>query len=178
MTTTTELRNILPKKDIPLPLEWLIATGQEVTEEKLQAATDAQKYPNRERFPEPLLHFADLFNELTGQKPIGNTFTDWIATFEEWKANELEDDHIRASWNQASDPNKGFTVGRPGALTVVAKSVKSMKTKPAVLQINRQAIEQTQQMLEAKETKPTPIPDDQRARRKAALARAKRSNSQ
>ena len=117
MTLNTELK-ALKERTIALPLDWQIAVGQQVTEENLEAAKKAQRYANRENMPESYLPFADLYNELTGQEPTKRVIQDWMMTFEEWKQEKLLHEHIRAAWLQANEPDKGFTVGRPGALTV------------------------------------------------------------
>ena len=174
MTTNVELKEIL-KKQVPLPLDWLIATNQEVTQEKLDAAKNAQRYQNREKIEERFLWMADLYNELTGQEPTSRSFTDWASTFEDWKQEGLQPEHIRAAWVSSNDEKGGFFVGRPGALTVVALSIKSKTTKSAVPQINAEAIEKTKQMLAEKwdgEFVPVPqsVLDESRARVKARLA--------
>lgn len=135
----------------PLTLDWLIATGQEVTAEKLEAVKQAGKYEHREKIPETYLWMADLYNELTGQLPTKRVLLDWLQTFEEWKQERLEADHIRLAWQQASDINKGFPVGRPGALTTTAVSMRSKTIKaPAALQINTAGIEATRKEMDEK----------------------------
>ena len=132
-----------------LPLDWLIATGQPVTEESAQAVQQAQRYQNRERIPEMYLWMADLYHELTGQEPTKRVLMDWMQTFEEWKQERLQPDHIRAAMLKASEPN-GFPVGRPGALTVTAVAMKTKMTKTTQPQINAEAIEYTKQLLDEK----------------------------
>lgn len=142
MTLNTELK-ALKERTIALPLDWQIAVGQQVTEENLEAAKKAQRYANRENMPESYLPFADLYNELTGQEPTKRVIQDWMMTFEEWKQEKLLHEHIRAAWLQANEPDKGFTVGRPGALTVTAVGIKSRMTKTAQPEINTAAIVET-----------------------------------
>jgi hypothetical protein len=90
-------------------------------------------------------------NELTKQEPTKRVFSDWVLTFEEWKSEGLQPDHIRDAWTQSNDDRKGFHVGRPGALTTVAVSIKSKSTaKPSGVRINAQAVQQTQQMISEK----------------------------
>ena len=83
------------------------------------------KYLNRDKIPEPYLVFADLYNELTKQEPTKRSIQEWFMTFEEWKAERLQPEHIRAAWQYANRPEGGFPVGRPGALTNTAVAMKS-----------------------------------------------------
>ena len=83
------------------------------------------KYLNRDKIPEPYLMFADLYNELTKQEPTKRSIQEWFMTFEEWKAEKLQPEHIRAAWQYANRPEGGFPVGRPGALTNTAVAMKS-----------------------------------------------------
>ena len=83
------------------------------------------KYLNRDKIPEPYLMFADLYNELTKQEPTKRSIQEWFMTFEEWKAERLQPEHIRAAWQYANRPEGGFPVGRPGALTNTAVAMKS-----------------------------------------------------
>ena len=149
---------------MPLPLEYLLMKNQPIKQEDLDAINNAQIYANREKIPEPLLPYSDLYNELTGQEPTGRTFTDWIDTFWAWKDQKLSLDDIRQAWAQAQS-EKGFTVGRPGALTVTAIGMKS-KAKPAIPQLNMAEIERTRKMLEEKEGKFVPMPDSVRQKLK------------
>jgi hypothetical protein len=132
----------------PMPLEVLMLNSAPITQQQLDAINGT--YENRERIPEPLLAYADLYHELTGQEPTKRTFTDWLDTFYAWKDEKLQEQHIRLAWAQAQS-DKGFTVGRPGALTVTAVGMKS-KVMPALPQINTVEVERTKQMLEAKNT--------------------------
>jgi hypothetical protein len=132
-----------------LPLDWLLASNEKITEEKLQAAQDAQRYEHREKIPETYLWMSDLYHELTGQEPNKRVMLDWLQTFEEWKQERLEADHLRTAWAQANDINKGFPVGRPGALTTTAVSVKS-KAKATVIGIQSKRVEETLKLIDEK----------------------------
>jgi hypothetical protein len=149
MTLTTELKKMREQTTV-LPLDWLIATGQEVTEEKIEAIQKAAKYQNREKMPEPYLWMSDLYNELTGQEPTKRVFMDWMQTFEEWKQEGLQVEHIRAAFLKANDNIGGFTVGRPGALTNTAVGMKTKLTKTVTPQVNTEAITYTQKLLAEK----------------------------
>lgn len=154
-------------------IETLILEDKPITQADLDAINAAQKYANRERIPEPLLFYTDLYNELTGQEPTKTDVTDWIATAEDWKAKKLEPDNIRMAWTQAQDVNKGFTVGRMGALTVTAVGMKS-KAKPAVAEINSKAVERTQELIAEKTEvvqKAVGIPETERERMRQWKAR-------
>jgi hypothetical protein len=156
----------------PLPLEYLLMQEQPVTQAQVDAIVTAQKYEHRERIPEPLRMFADLYNELTGQQPTKTDLSDWIATFEDWKNRTLTPDSIRMAWSQSKDERGGFTVGRPGALTVTAIGMKS-KAMPAMPTLNTAAIERTSKVIEeriAQEVTYVPMPDEVRVRLKAKLA--------
>lgn len=87
------------------------------------------KYQNRDKLPEPYLHFADLYNQLTGQEPTKRVLMDWMQTFEEWKQEGLQPEHIRAAYLHATRPEGGFLVGRPGSLTNTAVAMKSKTSK-------------------------------------------------
>lgn len=89
------------------------------------------KYQNRDKMPEPYLVFADLYHELTQQEPTKRAIFDWFSTFEDWKQEGLQPEHIRAAWEHANRPDGGFAVGRPGALTNTAVAMKTkMIAKP------------------------------------------------
>jgi len=160
---------------MPTPLDYLIMSGQTVKQSDLDAISkNKNDYENRERIPEPLLVYADLYHELTGQEPTNRSFSDWVDTFEAWRGEKLHPDNIRMAWAQAQS-DKGFPVGRPGALTITAVGMKS-KAKPALPTINTEAIERTQDIIEEKiklEDKFVPQPDDLRAALRAKLAQKK-----
>jgi hypothetical protein len=121
------------------------------------------KYQNRDKMPEPYLMFADLYNELTGQEPTKRSIMEWMSTFEDWKAEGLQPEHIRAAWNHANRDG-GFPVGRPSALTNTAVAMKSkmLQAHGSAPKINEAAVEETRRMLEEKEknytTRPTHLP--------------------
>jgi len=146
MTTTTELKDLL-KQPPAIPIEWQIAAAMNVTEESMQAAKDAQKYQYRERIPEHLLRYTDLYNELTGQEPTKQTLSDWIDTAETWKDEQFTMESLREAWNYSLDDKHGFPVGRPGALTVTARSMKSKGKAPRAA-INEKRIQDTKQMVD------------------------------
>ena len=131
----------------PMPIEILMQSDAPINQQQLDAINnDPRRYDNRERIPQPLLIYADLYHELTGQEPTARTFTDWIDTFSAWKDEKLQPENIRMAWAQAQS-DKGFTVGRPGALTVTAVGMKS-KAKPASVGLNTERIEQTRIVIE------------------------------
>jgi hypothetical protein len=147
----------------PLPLEYLLMQDGPVTQGQVDAIVTAQKYEHRERIPEALRMFADLYNELTGQQPTKTDLSDWIATFEDWKNRTLTPDSIRMAWMQSKDERGGFTVGRPGALTVTAIGMKS-KAMPAIASININAVKRTQEFIKEKEVVSVGIPEAERER--------------
>ena len=163
-------------KGAPMPLEILMQSDAPVTNEQLDAINNKPEgYENRERIPEPLLGYADLYHELTGQEPTRRTFTDWLDTMWMWKEEKLQPDNIRMAWAQAQS-DKGFTVGRPGALTVTAIGMKS-KAKPALPELNTERIEKTTALIEerkAAESTYVPMPDDVRDRLRMKLKGQKR----
>lgn len=122
------------------------------------------KYQNREKIPEPYLEFADLYHELTDQEPTKRVIQDWFLTFEDWKQEGLQPQHIRAAFQHANRPDGGFPVGRPGALTNTAVAMKTkMKVAPPAPHINEKEVESTIQALEEKWNKtyvpkPTSLP--------------------
>ena len=146
----------------PLPLEYLIMSGQPVTQADAEKVTNAKGYPNRERIPEPLRMYADLYHELTEQEPTKQDASDWIDTFETWKAKKIDPDSIRMAWAQAQDVNHGFTVGRPGALTITAVGMKS-KAKIAQPVRSTAQLEQTQNLIAERDAiKYVPMPENVR----------------
>ena len=149
-----------PTRINALPLDWLIASGGEVTEASIAALQQVQKYPYRERIPEHLLKYTDLYNELTKQEPTRKNLSDWIDTSEVWYNERLDDEHIRAAWQQANSDKNGFTVGRMGALTVTARGAKSRRVGKPSVSINNKLIEETKQAAAEKwEQKFVPRPD-------------------
>lgn len=169
-------------RNIPMSIENLIATGQPVTEERMEQLQKVKQYQNRERIPESYLPFFDLYVELCGkdqngnwnQEPTKRVFSDWMLTFDEWKQERLTPDNIRAAFIKANSDN-GFPVGRPGALTNTAVALKTKTGTIATAQINTEAIERTKQMLAEKwGEKVEPVPretrDASRARLKARWA--------
>ena len=137
------------KTDETLPLDWLIASGQEITEEKAQQAIKNQKYKNRDKLPEYHLWRADLYNELTEQEPHNHVLADWIQTFDMWQAEAFQPEHIKAAWQHANGDH-GFFVGRPSALTSTARAMKSRMKAQTHPEINSQAIEATKKAIEEK----------------------------
>jgi hypothetical protein len=124
-------------------------------------ASKKVKYENRDKIPEPLLAFSDVYVELTGQKPSKRVLMDWIATFHDWIGEGLQPKDIRVAYQHATRPDGGFLVGRPGSLTNTAVALKS-KGQASAPQINVVAVEATRRMIEEKEknytTRPTHLP--------------------
>jgi hypothetical protein len=86
---------------------------------------------------------------LTGQKPTKQTYTDWIATAEVWHEEELTLDSLKLAWNE-SKSDHGFHVGRPGALTVVARSMMSKAQGATAIEIDIEEIQRTRHDFEGK----------------------------
>lgn len=115
--------------------------GSGLSEKELKQANDKVtailenekkvKYQNRDKLPEPYLRFADLYHELTGQEPTKRIIQEWMLTFEEWKQEGLQPEHIRAAYQHATRPEGGFLVGRPGSLTNTAVAMKSKTSSKA-----------------------------------------------
>lgn len=172
MTLTTELQ-ALQKKTSVMPLEWLIAGDKEITQSDLDAINNnPHGYDNRERIPEPLLVYSDLYHDLTGQEMLKMDVTGYIEVFQEWKDRALQPDDIRGAWAQSKSDKGGFFVGHPRALTITANGMKS-KAKPAVSVLNKSEVERTNKLIEKKVEMAAafvPMPDDVRARIKAKLA--------
>jgi len=85
----------------------------------------APRYENRDKLPDALLPFSDVYVELTGQKPTKRVLHDWLLTFHEWISEGLQPADIRAAYKHATRPDGGFLVGRPGSLTNTAVALKS-----------------------------------------------------
>jgi hypothetical protein len=177
-TYTQRMKDSL--KGTPFLLEMKLMSGQEITPQDVEENRKftAVAYDHREEIPEAIRPYADLYHSLTGQEPTKRSFTDWIDTLWQWKDEKLQPDDIKQAWAQAQQPDKGFTVGRPGALTVTAVGMKS-KGRPAIIGVNNAAVERTQALIEEKEKIYTPpavpgIPEAERERMrewKAKLAR-------
>lgn len=156
-----------------VPLDILMMDEQPITQSQLDAINnDPHKYENRERIPEPLLVYSDLYHELTGQEILKMDLSSYIEVFQEWKDRALQPNDIRGAWAQSKSDRGGFFVGHPRALTVTANGMKS-KAKPAMPIISTERIEQTQAIIEEKvklESTFVPMPDEVRARLRAKLA--------
>lgn len=81
------------------------------------------KYPHREKFPEVLTGYADIYVELTGQEPRKPVITDWLETFHEWQGMNLRAGDLRAAHEKLT--SSGIVVTRPGSLTKTAYALKS-----------------------------------------------------
>lgn len=158
-------------------------TGSGLTDEEIKQANSMVdaiienqkkvKYDNRDKIPEPLLQFADVYVELTGQKPTKRVLFQWIGEFNDWISEGLQPNDIRAAYKHATRPDGGFLVGRPGSLTNTAVALKSKHngSKPA---IDHSAVEATKQMIEEKQVVTTGngIPVDLTQQVKQRLAQA------
>jgi hypothetical protein len=134
------------------PLGGLSEKDLEQANAKVTAMVEASKkvkYENRDKLPEPLLPFSDVYVELTGQKPTKRVLMDWIMTFNDWISEGLQPKDIRAAYQHATRPDGGFLVGRPGSLTNTAVALKS-KLQTSAPQINEGAVTATMDMLEEK----------------------------
>jgi hypothetical protein len=107
------------------------------------------KYENRDKIPDALLPFSDVYVEVTGQKPSKRVLMDWIATFSDWVSEGLQPKDIRAAYQHATRPDGGFLVGRPGSLTNTAVALKS-KSQVFAPAIDESAIEATKRLIEQK----------------------------
>jgi hypothetical protein len=150
--------------------------GKPVTQADLDAINkDHRNYLNRERIPEPLLVYSDLYHELTGQEMLKMDVTSYIEVFQEWKDRTLQPNDIRGAWAQSKSDKGGFFVGHPRALTVTANGMKS-KAMPAIPIISTERIKKTNAIIQEKvrlESTYTPMPDDVRARLRAKLSAQK-----
>lgn len=108
-------------------------------------AARTKSYQNRDKIPEPLMAYADLYNKLTGQEPTKRVLSDWLLTFSEWQAEGLQLHHIEFAYKYACRPEGGFLVARPASLTNTAVAMKSKAH--AVSATNRSSVEATQQYL-------------------------------
>ncbi len=183
MTQTTDFRTAAKRqyqeamkeklKDSPYILEMKLLAGDSITQKDVDDAegTKHLRYENRERIPEWLLIYSDLYHELTGQEMLKMDVSSYIEVFQEWKDRTLQPEDIRGAWAKSRSDRGGFPVGHPRALTVTAKAVKS-EVKPAMPVISTARIEQTQAIIEEKvklESTFVPMPDEVRARLRAKL---------
>lgn len=95
------------------------------TVDAVLATARRKSYANRDKIPEPYLVFADLYCELTGQEPTKRVISEWLLGFAEWEAEHLRPEHIREAFQIAMNPERGFSVARPAALTKTAVAVKT-----------------------------------------------------
>ena len=131
-------------------IEMRMMEGKPVTQDDLdKMRADPHNYDNRERIPEWLLIYSDLYHELTGQEMLKMDVSSYIEVFQEWKDRAIHPDDLRGAWAQSKSDKGGFNVGHPRALTVTANGMKS-KAKPAIATINSRAVEYTAQMIEKK----------------------------
>jgi hypothetical protein len=72
-------------------------------------------YVNRERIPQELLPYADVFHELTAMVPTERVLPDWIAEFKIWRAEAITVEGVRQAYKEAR-----YSVARPGSLTNMA----------------------------------------------------------
>ena len=129
-------------------IETLMLEGKPITQEDLdKIQANPHNYENRERVPEPLLVYADLWHELTGLEMLKMDLASHVEIFHEWKDRAFQPEHIRGAWAEAKQRN--ILIGHPRALTITAKGVQA-SAKPALSQINKSALERTQKMLEEK----------------------------
>ena len=123
------------------------------------------KYANRDKIPETLLPFSDVYNELTGQEPTKRVIQDWLMAFSEWQSEGLRVEHIREAYKYANRPEGGFMVARPGSLTNTAVAMKSKmgikykKQEKEVVATNKFIEERIEQ-----QNKFVPMPDSVRER--------------
>lgn len=159
------MRNKLAEMAVPLDI--LMMSSEPITQKQLDAINnDPRNYANRERIPEPLLIYSDLYHELTGQEMLKMDVTGYVEVFQEWKDRALQPNDIRGAWAQSKSDKGGFFVGHPRALTVTANGMKS-KAMPAMPTLNKVAVERTQEIIEKKVelvSKATDIPDAERER--------------
>lgn len=154
-------------------LEVLMLRDEPITKADLDKMNnDPHKYENRDRIPEPLLVYSDLYHELTGQEMLKMDVAGYIEVFQEWKDRTLQPEDIRGAWAKSRSERGGFPVGHPRALTTTAKAVKS-EIRPVMPVISTARIEQTQVIIEEKvklESTFVPMPDEMRERLRAKLA--------
>lgn len=185
----TELRSLATQQykermkerlDLPPTIEQRMMEEKPVTQDDFDAINnDPRNYANRERIPEPLLVYSDLYHELTGQEMLKMDITGYIEVFQEWKDRAIQPNDIRGAWAQSKSAKGGFFVGHPRALTVTANGMKS-KAMPAMPVLNKASVERTQGIIEQKVelvSKATDIPDAERERMRQWKARLSQKGS-
>jgi len=136
--------------NMPPTIEMRMMEEKPVTQADLDAINaNPHAYENRDRIPEPLLVYSDLYHELTGQEMLKMDVNSYIEVFQEWKDRAIQPDDLRGAWAQSKSDKGGFNVGHPRALTVTANGMKS-KAKPAIVAIDNRAVERTQALIEKK----------------------------
>jgi len=90
--------------------------AQAEAQEKAEAAGRA--YRNRDKIPEPILHYADVYHWLTNQTPSPRTLKDWIQEFWYWDGEGLVGWDIWAAYLRLW--NADILITRPGTLTNTA----------------------------------------------------------
>ena len=165
-----DIKQHLQEMKEQMPLEWWLASGQTPTQAQLEKInSNPHKYDNRDRVPEPLLVYSDLWHELTGLEMLKIDVASYVEIFDEWKQRAFQPEHIRGAWNEAKARN--IMVGHPRALTVTAKGVMA-NSKPTGVSVNQAAIAKTQEFIQERvrdEGSYVPMPDDVRARLRAKL---------
>lgn len=79
-------------------------------------------YQNREKIPEPLLPYADVYHELTGQEPVKRVIHEWMHEFSAWQSEGIQPQHVRAAYREASGK---FAILRPASLTNTAAAIRA-----------------------------------------------------
>jgi hypothetical protein len=92
---------------------------------KLSSAMPAGRdYRNRDRIPEPVQFYADVYHWLTNQTPSTRTLSDWIGEFYYWQNEDLSVVSIIAAFGRLSDND--ILVTRPGSLTNTAAALNAL----------------------------------------------------
>lgn len=80
-----------------------------------------ETYPYREEFPEPIRELLDVYVKITGQKPLKSNVSDWLLTGQDWLDLEIKPIDLQMAYDKSKpESGPGFTVARPGSLTLTA----------------------------------------------------------
>ena len=126
--------------------------------ENERKAQQKNHYSLREKFPEVLVGYSDVYVQLSGQKPSKRTFMDWLSTFQDWLDEGLQAKDVQAAYSYATRPNGGFLVGRPGSLTNTAVALKSKPSNSPHIRVEE--VNKTKDMIDQRESRTyVPRPD-------------------
>jgi len=103
------------KESMDILSEWVKVTAQ---------TPEWQRYPYRDRIPDPLLEYADWFVRETHIEPDGRTIKGWLRELSYWQDKQLDIIDLENAWAKSGEGTQ-FMVTSPFSLTNVAVAMKA-----------------------------------------------------